>query len=185
MPHQYITKQCPQCKREFTIIIGNRHQRCCSPACAFELRRRPIADRLWEKVNKTDCCWEWTGATGRTSGYGVIEYNGKQTQPHRVVWELAYGPIPDGMYVCHHCDNRLCVRPDHLFLGTPKENTADMIGKGRIARDERMPHTKLTPDDVRAVRAAPGTAREVAAQFGISEIYVYQLRARQYRKHIK
>jgi len=178
------TKQCPECGVTFPKSKKNPHIRFCSHECYSTSRRVPIEYRLWSKVRKDDGCWEWKGAYSKTSGYGVISHNGKQTQPHRVAWELAHGPIPDGMYICHHCDNKKCVRPDHLFLGTPKENTADMIAKGRIARDDKMPQTKLSPNDVRNIRASSGKAKVIAAQYGISEIYVYQLRARKFRKHI-
>lgn len=178
------TKQCPQCGVMFPRSKKNPHIRFCSHACSVEAQRRPIANRLWTKVNKTDGCWEWTGSTGKTSGYGVIQYNGKQTQPHRVAWELEYGTIPPGMYICHHCDNRLCVRPDHLFVGTPKENTADMIAKGRVARGNRMPQTKLTPDDVRAIRASTESYKIIAARYGIRDMYVYEIRSRRVWKHI-
>lgn len=178
------TKQCPQCGQMFTRSTKNPHTVFCSPACAGLSRRRPFVDRFWEKVEKTDQCWEWTGGTGKTSGYGVFEYCGKQTQPHRIVWELAHGPIVAGLYVCHRCDNRLCVRLDHLFLGTPKENTADMIAKGRVARGDRMPQTRLTPDDVRAIRASSENYKIIAARYGIRDMYVYEIRSRRVWKHI-
>lgn len=178
------TKQCPECGVQFPQSKKNPDIRFCSHACYSKSRRVPIAYRLWSKVRKDDGCWEWTGACGKTSGYGIISYQGKQTQPHRVAWELTHGPIPDGIYVCHRCDNRLCVRPDHLFLGTPKENTADMIAKGRVARGERMPQTRLTPDDVRAIRESNENYKVIAARYGIGDMYVYEIRARRVWKHI-
>jgi len=87
-------------------------------------------DRFWPKVRRGDGCWEWTG--GRVKfGYGQTSINGKSITAHRMAWILAYGSIPDGLCVLHRCDNPPCVRPDHLFLGTNKDNTRDMIAKGR------------------------------------------------------
>ncbi|MGJ0510229.1 MAG: HNH endonuclease signature motif containing protein [Methylocystis sp.] len=97
-------------------------------------RRKPTRSpevRFWEKVIRGDGCWEWTAAKS-VRGYGTFGLRkGKMVPAHRMSWELTYGKIPDGLIVCHHCDNPECVRPDHLFLGTYSDNTQDMIRKGR------------------------------------------------------
>ncbi len=91
----------------------------------------PFEQRFWAKVEKSDDCWVWIGSRS-SSGYGRISNeNGRQEQANRVAWRLANGPIPDGFDVCHHCDNPPCVRPDHLWLGTPRDNGLDMVAKGR------------------------------------------------------
>ena len=77
-----------------------------------------------------DACWVWEGVRDK-DGYGRVWIDGHYYRAHRVVWEDEYGPIPDGILVCHLCDNPPCVRPDHLFLGTQKDNIADMLEKGR------------------------------------------------------
>lgn len=95
-------------------------------------RNRPLAERLWEQVDKSGDCWVWMGNRGRW-GYGrLCSEPGKRVLAHRVSWELLHGPIPEGMYVCHTCDNTPCVRPSHLFLGTQHDNMRDAARKGRI-----------------------------------------------------
>jgi len=99
-----------------------------------------LATRLWTKVEKTETCWLWRGATngvGRPGvGHGQISvtvgpYRKKRVYAHRLAWELAYGPVPEGMCVLHRCDIPNCVNPEHLFLGTPADNVRDCITKGR------------------------------------------------------
>ena len=96
--------------------------------------RFSFEDRFWQKVNKSGDCWLWTGAQYST-GYGVLNIGqNKLTGAHRVGWELqSKEEIPDNLYVLHHCDIRLCVKYEHLFLGTQKDNIQDMLNKGRHA----------------------------------------------------
>lgn len=94
------------------------------------LTLKEYQDRFWSRVKKTDGCWVWTGSKGG-SNYGSFYMNGKHRIASRLVYEWQYGSIEAGMLVCHHCDNRLCVRPDHLFLGTNQDNQIDSVKKGR------------------------------------------------------
>lgn len=87
-------------------------------------------ERFWARVKTTDGCWLWVGNRGR-EGYGSIWVHGRAVRVHRFSWELHYGTIPHGMYVCHRCDNPSCVNPLHLFLGTHLDNMRDKMSKGR------------------------------------------------------
>ena len=111
-----------------------------------------IEDRLWPRVDRSgDGCWEWQAYRSR-AGYGTFTYMGEVRLAHRIAWMLTHGPIPEGMEVCHSCDNPACCRPDHLFLGTHRENMHDCLNKGRFHRGERTGGARLTEDDVRVIR---------------------------------
>jgi HNH endonuclease len=135
---------------------------------------KPLAERFWTKVRKTDGCWEWIG--NRTDcGYGRIRSGGRGTpvvRAHRVSWELSHGKIPDGMGVLHHCDNRLCVNPAHLFLGTNADNNADMKRKTRHHFGERTGNAVLTWEIVAALRwhyhSDQQPLLQLAREFGVN-----------------
>jgi hypothetical protein len=97
-------------------------------------RTSPVL-RFWAKVAKSDGCWEWQ-AVRSSQGYGAFRPTpeSKQRSAHCYSWELAFGPIPDGLWVLHRCDNRVCVRPEHLFVGSASDNAQDAIAKGRRRR---------------------------------------------------
>ena len=125
-------KACPTCNS--TFVPTKRLKKYCSAACVRA--PKPLDFGFWEKVDKhaEGGCWVWTG-TRQVFGYGIsLRYR----LAHRVSWEIANGPIPDGLWVLHRCDNPPCVNPAHLFLGTQTENMRDMTAKGR------HPHSRRT-----------------------------------------
>lgn len=132
--------------------------------------------RFWSKVDKRgpDECWPWTAAN--IKGRGVIRIAGRNILAPRVSWELHNGPIPEGKWVLHTCDNPPCVNPAHPFLGDRLVNIADCMAKGRTTRGLRHGQCKLTDEQVIAIRHANGFQRDIAAQFGISQTHVCEIR---------
>lgn len=130
---------CEQCGQSFIPAWPGR-RRFCSLVCAGLARRVPLAERLWSRVQRGGMaeCWPWIGPRDRY-GYGFISIGERRMdRTHRVAWRLSYGPILDGLFVCHRCDNPPCCNPAHLFLGTNADNVADMVAKDRQARGPVM-----------------------------------------------
>lgn len=133
--------------------------------------------RFWMTVRSSkDSCWLWMGYKDK-DGYGqfAIWIDGKRfsLRPHRVSWALHRGQIPDGLFVCHQCDNPACVRPDHLFIGTNRDNMIDCIVKGRFGR------AKLTDKQVQKIRSlyAVGnvTQEQLGTMFCMHQSYVSRI----------
>jgi hypothetical protein len=140
-------------------------------------------ERFWSKVDKTGDCWMWMA--GRTNlGYGEFHLRSKTVYAHRHAWELANGAkVPPGMFVCHSCDVHACVNPAHLWIGTPQDNTQDMIGKGRrvaaVPKGEACHAARLTEAQVRVIRAeyAAGetTQRALARRYGVADSRIFDI----------
>lgn len=168
---------CSYCGAKFRAL--SHKQVYCSSRCSF----------LGRRVARDTECIEWTGSV--VGGYGVLSVNAgekrKLVLAHRFAYELFKGPIPNGLCVCHACDNPLCTNPDHLFLGTLADNNRDRSNKGRsgrrafteedlkkysdMNRGERNNSAKLTEEKVRAIRQLHGieTVKTIAKKFGVSE----------------
>lgn len=121
-------------------------------------------------------CWVWRGPVFARHGYGFIHINRTPWGAHRIAYALWHGRLPVGLSVCHACDNRLCVNPDHLFVGTPADNSADMVAKGRSKRGAQHPGAKLTEAQVKDIRSRytgkRGEQVTLGAEFGISKTMV-------------
>ena len=144
------------------------------------IRIRPVdKTRFLEKVKESGSCWLWTGAS-RSNGYGNAwvgpRNNRKTISAHRLSWIIHHGPIQAGLYVCHTCDNRLCVNPDHLWLGTQSDNITDMYNKGRgdrtsKSRGQSKHNARFTDEQIRDVRRVfleGRTRAEIARQYGVT-----------------
>jgi hypothetical protein len=147
-----------------------------------------LADRFWAKVDTLDLdgCWPWTGSRS-PKGYGQFMWSDrKPKRAQRIAYTFAFKPIPAGLLVCHACDTPACCNPEHLFLGTHKDNTADMVRKGRAKGAQGVVHraARLTEEQVRQIRAADGPNCEIAVRFGISDPHVSNIRARKKWKHL-
>jgi len=130
-------------------------------------------------------CWPWTGSLD-PKGYGVHWQSGRGTRAHRLMFALHFGPIPSGLVIRHSCDNRRCVRPAHLLLGTQAENVADMDRRGRRnpARGATNGKSKLTADAVLAIRASDLPYSRLARAFGITKGHVANVKARRVWGHL-
>lgn len=149
------------------------------------LNKSSTEKRFWAKVRKDrDGCWRWIAAVTRY-GYGAFTVRSKYIRAHRYSWELHNGPIPEGLCVCHRCDNPGCVNPAHLFLGTFKDNAIDCSTKGRRQdqKGAKNNQVKLTVLDIRMIRRiwekdCPVTQRRVAEWFGVDPSLISRIMRR-------
>lgn len=139
---------------------------------------------FWARTRKmSNGCIEWLGH--RHNGYGRLRFHYKIVCAHRIAWADVNGPIPAGLFVCHKCDNRLCVNPEHLFLGTHQDNMADMVAKRRQAVYQHpdsykniVSRRKIKPymaRKIRKLRASGVLYRELAVMFGVSPRIIWKV----------
>lgn len=175
----YMKKICSYCCSEFDTPYSNKRQ--CSLKCF-------VFSRVIIPSDKTGC-WAWTGNKNE-HGYGLISVSrGRQIRAHRVMYEMIVGEIPNLHEVCHSCDRPSCVNPDHLFIGTHQDNMADMIKKGRgmaskKAMGERHHFSRLSNENVVAIRASSRPNKALAMEYGVSVWSIQNIRARRTWKHM-
>jgi hypothetical protein len=180
----------------------------CGYSCAGKANRAkrrpttvPLTERFWSKVNKNGPipphrprlgrCWVWTGYC-LPFGQGTIRIGGRSGRHHpapRIAWELEHGPIPDGLWALHKCDNASCVRSSHLFLGTHVDNMADMKAKGRArtkhgSANGRALLTETAVRQIRRLRAKGWLSPELASKFGVSTHTIRAVVQRRLWKHV-
>lgn len=189
---------CQYCGKTFlhltNSVIKFGQGKYCSRFCRTHYRSKPLAERFASFVGlPTETgCLPWIGCIAKRSGNGRIgSGNGRRGRTllaHRVAWELANGPIPDGLCVCHRCDNPACVNVDHLFLGTQADNMADMVSKGRNCKGENHGAARLTEDIVLSIRrrhlSGEATVRELAAECGVHQHHIRDIVNGECWKHL-
>lgn len=189
-PPPYREKTCERCSvtfgRRWSSWVWNR-TRFCSIHCAKlgSKRRDPVAtfEALYIPEPNSGC-WLWTG-TLHHDGYGQIRINNIIHRAHRLSFELHKGPIPDGLGVLHHCDNRPCVNPDHLYAGTEADNARDAQSRGRTLRGTKHANSILTEENVREIRTSCCTDAALARKLGVSRPAVRNARIGITWAHVK
>lgn len=188
-------KNCANCHRRFEKDPRNTwaywaKAKHCSQDCAGEAwakfsaeRRAPEQEAFSRWIDKSGDCWLWTGARDR-DGYGAFSYAGKTRRAPIVALELDGRKPAKGQYACHRCDNPACVRPEHLYPGTPTQNMADAIARDRTVRGARQHMARLTDNDVLHIRASSDPAVDLAARFGVSRSNIDMIRNRKTWKHL-
>jgi hypothetical protein len=183
-----ITDRCPHCGGGLQTP-AERESICCADCDGTLLTL--LENRFWNHVDRSDPdgCWPWRAST-LPKGYGRVFWKGRNHNAHRVAWMIVNGDIPQGMFVCHRCDNPACCNPAHLFLGTPQDNVDDCVKKGRDRRGihpgESNPHAKLTNEQVyeirRLFRTMPHT--ELAQRYGVTSTNIQDIGNRKSWRHL-
>ncbi len=141
-----------------------------------------LDDRIWPEPNSG--CFLWLGAHNG-KGYSQIKIRGKRFFVHRLVYQLTKGAIPSGMVVMHKCDNPACCNPNHLTIGTPKDNTRDAVRKGRMAFGQRHYHSVFTEDDVREIRQSSEPTASLMKRYGVSRGAIDGIRDGRNWRHVR
>jgi len=169
-------KICRECKQPFTTTA--RQHIFCSDLCSFmsKCERDP-----------TGGCWNWTAGL-RTGGYGQMRFCGKSLGAHKASYLLFKGRVPVGLVVCHKCDNPKCVNPSHLFLGSPQDNSSDMVDKGRSTKGESHGNAKLSDVEVAgilALRSGGESLTKIAEKYQVSKKTILNISQGKSWSHIR
>lgn len=197
-------RPCSFCGREFRPKLqgpSGEVALACSIRCArgagantHRRSRAEAVEHFWSQVDRSrgaQACWPWLGYLHHT-GYGIAYAGGivdsasksQNVRAHRIAFLIANGDVLGLLHVCHSCDNRSCCNPAHLFLGTAKDNMADMVQKDRHARGERNQNAKLTDEVVRLIRSDARDSRALALELGVTPGLVRQVRQGRIWKHV-
>lgn len=181
-----IVKNCDYCHERF--ITKHKRVNFCSKECGYRYRGERVCDRFNEHVTPTNkrTCWEWEGNLFPT-GYGVFSIRRKTIGAHRASWRLYNGDIPDDLQVLHKCDNRKCVNPYHLYLGTIEDNMRDKVERGRSLKGEDVPTSVLTKKQVKEIRKLyrQGVVQtELAKRYGVHQGTISGIVLKKTWKHI-
>jgi DNA-binding transcriptional regulator YiaG len=137
-----------------------------------------VRDRFMRFVDKSPRgCWTWAGARHK-QGYGFFRLDGRNQYAHRMAYELFKGPVPEGLFVCHHCDNPSCVNPEHLYAGTRADNARDAVERERYRparRGEANEQVKLTEAAIHDIRSKRAPQRELANLYGVSQSLISRI----------
>ncbi len=165
-------------RREIEIIEKARSRKAklaVRPRC-FKTKRKTLTEAFFSHIEKSPSgCWNWR-STKTIQGYGRFSVRGACLSAHRVSWWLAFGKPLDEMYICHTCDNRACVNPEHMFLGTARDNYHDMAAKGRHPKTRKC---SLTPEQIALIKATPRSEKsgnQFCREFGVSPSIVGKIR---------
>jgi len=147
------------------------------------MRQKTALSRLLSKILQNNNCWIFQGQCNKY-GYGLFWFEGKSQRAHRISYFLHKGKIPNGLIVCHSCDNPPCINPDHLFLGTRLHNNQDAVHKQRHAFGEKNGKAKITEEIAHAIKYADGKQYEIAKRFGVTQPVVSKIKKGTRWKHL-
>lgn len=200
MSASFVIKNCLTCEKEFKakpydLKIGKGKN--CSRSCYYKYRSKELFDtpieRFFKKISNENHplgCWIWDGGKG-TNQYGNFhsDKTKKNMRAHRYSWELHFGEIPKGFFICHSCDTKLCVNPDHLFVGSPLDNMQDMINKNRqvTVKGSQNGQAKLTEADVEVIKEKLKLGylgKDLAIEYGVDMTVISKIKLNKTWRHV-